>query len=40
VKISASSGALTIDDEPINTKAEEEPARSKAGTIVNFPKGA
>jgi ATP-dependent Clp protease ATP-binding subunit ClpB len=40
VKISASGGALTIDDEPISAKTEEEPARAKAGTIVNFPKGA
>src|SRR5579872_5151532 len=40
VKISAAGGALTIDDEPIVSRGEGEPARTKAGTIVNFPKGA
>jgi ATP-dependent Clp protease ATP-binding subunit ClpB len=40
VKISASGAALTIDDEPIGAKAEEEHARGKAATVVNFPKGA
>jgi ATP-dependent Clp protease ATP-binding subunit ClpB len=40
VKISAAGGALTIDDEPLGGRAEEEPARAKAATVVNFPKGA
>jgi ATP-dependent Clp protease ATP-binding subunit ClpB len=40
VKVSASGGTLTIDDEPVAALGEEESSRPKAGTIVNFPKGA
>jgi ATP-dependent Clp protease ATP-binding subunit ClpB len=40
VQISAAGGTLTIDDEPVAVRGEGEPARPKAGTIVNFPKGA
>jgi ATP-dependent Clp protease ATP-binding subunit ClpB len=40
VKISAAGGTLTIDDEPVAIRGEGESSRPKAGTIVNFPKGA
>ncbi|HLW90957.1 MAG TPA: AAA family ATPase, partial [Roseiarcus sp.] len=40
VKISTAGGSLTIDDEPVVGRGEDEPARAKAATIVNFPKGA